>query len=172
LLRELRRNIYEADKTREELIRILTRAYQNLVRANCAKGSNTIANVAVGSSYEADFLVDFRSIMGVIIPLVKFQREPEVKPDYGFADTNAELDAAFKQFYDALELIADLSRSEGAAFQIANDVRITQRRVNALKHVLIPSYKNIVKQIQLVLEERDREEFVRTKRIKHMIRGR
>jgi len=31
-------------------------------------------------------------------------------------------------------------------------------------------YRNITKQIALVLEERDREEFVRTKRIKHMIK--
>jgi vacuolar-type H+-ATPase subunit D/Vma8 len=31
-------------------------------------------------------------------------------------------------------------------------------------------YRNVTKQIALVLEEKDREEFVRTKRIKHMIR--
>jgi V/A-type H+-transporting ATPase subunit D len=138
--------------------------------ANFAKGSDTIANVAIGSSYEAGFLLDFRSIMGVTVPAVEFQRELDVKPDYGFANTNAELDAAFRQFYGALELIAELSRAEGAAFQIANDVRSTQRRVNALKHVLIPMYRNITKQIEMVLEEREREEFVRTKRIKRMIK--
>ncbi len=67
-------------------------------------------------------------------------------------------------------LIADLARAEGTTFQIANDVRRTQRRVNALNHVLIPMYRNITKKIELVLEEKDREEFVRTKRIKHMIK--
>jgi V/A-type H+-transporting ATPase subunit D len=170
LLRELRKNVYEAEQTREELSKALTKAYQNLKRANFAKGSDTIANVAMGSSYEAAFLLGFRSIMGVTVPMAEFQRELDVKPDYGFANTNAELDAAFKQFYGALELIADLSRAEGAAFQIANDVRSTQRRVNALKHVLIPMYRNITKQIELVLEEREREEFVRTKRIKRMIK--
>jgi len=170
LLRELRKNVYEAEKTRDDLVKTLAKAYQNLKGANFAKGSDTIANVAIGSSYEADFLLDFRSIMGVAVPMVEFQRELDVKPDYGFANTNAELDAAFKRFYGALELIADLSRAEGAAFQIANDVRSTQRRVNALKHVLIPMYRNITKQIELVLEEREREEFVRTKRIKRMIK--
>jgi len=170
LLGELRKNIYEAERTRAELSEALSKAYQNLRRANFAKGSDTIANVAIGSSYEADFLLDFRSIMGVAVPMVEFQRQLDVKPDYGFANTNAELDAAFKQFYEALELIADLSRAEGAAFQIANDVRSTQRRVNALKHVLIPMYRNITRQIGQVLEERDREEFVRTKRIKRMIK--
>jgi V/A-type H+-transporting ATPase subunit D len=170
LLRELRNTIYNADRIRGDLLEILSNAYQSLKEANMAKGSETIANVALGSSYEADFILDFRSIMGVAVPIVKFQSEPDAKPDYGFANTSVELDKAFKQFYNALELISDLASAEGATFQIANDVRRTQRRVNALDHVLIPMYRNISKKIELVLEEKDREEFVRTKRIKHMIK--
>ncbi len=170
LLRELRNSIYDAEKNREELLEALARAYQSLKEANMAKGSETVANVALGSSYEADFLMDFRSIMGVTVPTVEFQNESDAKPDYGFANTSAELDKAFKQFYSVLGLIANLARAEGTTFQIANDVRRTQRRVNALNNVLIPMYRNITKRIELVLEEKDREEFVRTKRIKHMIK--
>ncbi len=170
LLRELRNNIYDAEKIREELLEALAGAYRSLKEASMAKGPETIANVALGSSYEADFLLDFRSIMGVTIPIVEFQAEANVKPDYGFANTSAELDRAFKQFYGALELIADLARAEGTTFQIANDVRRTQRRVNAMNHVLIPLYRNLAKQIELVLEEKGREEFVRTKWAKHVIK--
>ena len=170
LLRELRNSIYDAEKAREELTEALAKAYRSLKEAELAKGSETVANVALGSSFEADFLVDFRSIMGVTVPIVEFQSEENVKPDYGFANTSAELDRAFKQFYGVLELIADLARAEGTVFQIANDVRRTQRRVNALNHVLIPMYRNTAKQIDMVLEEKDREEFVRTKRIKNMIK--
>jgi V/A-type H+-transporting ATPase subunit D len=172
LLRELRNSIYEAEKAREELLEALAKAYQSLKQANMTKGSETVANVALGSSYEADFLLDFKSIMGVSVPNIEFQSETDAKPDYGFANTNAELDKAFKQFYSVLELIANLARTEGTTYQIANDVGRTQRRVNALNYVLIPMYRNITKKIALVLEEKDREEFVRTKRIKHMIRER
>ncbi|MGA3061156.1 MAG: V-type ATP synthase subunit D [Candidatus Bathyarchaeia archaeon] len=170
LLRELRNSIYEAERIREELLEALAKAYQGLKEANMAKGSETIANVAMGSSLEADFLLDFRSIMGVIVPLVEFQSKLDVKPDYGFANTSAELDKAFKQFYNVLKLIADLARVEGTTFQIAYDVRRTQRRVNALNYVVIPLYTNITKRIELVLEEKEREEFVRTKLIKRMIK--
>jgi V/A-type H+-transporting ATPase subunit D len=69
-----------------------------------------------------------------------------------------------------LDLVADLAKAEGTTFQIANDVRRTQRRVNALNYVLIPMYRNITKRVELVLEEKEREEFVRTKLIKHMIK--
>src|SRR3974390_1911871 len=66
LLRELRNNIYDAEKIREDLLEGLTKAYQSLKKASMNKGSETIANVALGSSFEADFLLDFRSIMGVV----------------------------------------------------------------------------------------------------------
>jgi len=172
LLRELRNSIFQAEKAREELLVALAKAYQSLKEANMAKGSETVANVASGSSFEADFLVDFKSIMGVSVPNVEFQSETDPKPDYGFGNTSAELDKSFKQFYSTLKLIADLAKAEGTTFQIANDVGRTQRRVNALNYVLIPMYRNMTKKIALVLEEKDREEFVRTKRIKQMIRER
>jgi V/A-type H+/Na+-transporting ATPase subunit D len=172
LLRELRNSIYEAERTREELLAALEKAYQNLREANMAKGSETVASVALGSNTEATYIFDYKSIMGVTVPSVEFQGETEVKPDYGFANTSVELDKAFKQFYSVLSLIADLARAEGTTFQIANDVRRTQRRVNALNYVLIPRYRKTAKWIELVLEEKDREEFVRTKIIKRVIKER
>jgi V/A-type H+/Na+-transporting ATPase subunit D len=170
LLRELRNSIYEAEKAREDLLYALAKAYQSLREANMAKGSETIANVALGSSYKSEFLLDYKSIMGVTVPVVNFQGKTDAKPDYGFASTSSELDKAFKQFYSVLQLISELARAEGTTFQIANDVRRTQRRVNALNHVLIPRYRNTAKRIEQVLEEKEREEFVRTKIIKHMIK--
>ncbi len=172
LLRELRTSIYEAERARDELSEALSKAYRNLKEADMAKGSESVASVALGSNYKADFLLDYHSIMGVTVPIVEFKSETEVKPDYGFANTSVELDMAFKQFYALLSFIAELARAEGTVFQIANDVHRTQRRVNALNYVLIPKYRGTVKRIEQVLEEKEREEFVRTKRIKHMIKRR
>lgn len=170
LLRELRNSIFNAEKAREELTAALSEAYKGLKAANMAKGSETIANVALGSNKLAEYFIDSKSIMGVPVPTVKYQGQTDLKPEYGFANTNVELDKAFKQFSSVLELIASLAMAEGTTFQIANDVRRTQRRVNALNHVLIPRYRNTAKWIELVLEEKEREEFVRTKRIKRMIK--
>jgi V/A-type H+-transporting ATPase subunit D len=170
LIRELRNSIFEAERAREELLSALAKAYQSLKEANITKGSETVANVALTSSSEANYLFDYKGIMGVSVPNVKFQSKPDVKPNYGFASTSVELDTAFKQFYNVLELIADLARAEGTTFQIANDVRRTQRRVNALNYVLIPRYSSLAQSIELALEEKDREEFVRTKIIKRLIK--
>jgi V/A-type H+-transporting ATPase subunit D len=169
LLRELRTSIFEAQKAREALFEALSSAFQSLKQAQIAKGSEMVENVTLGSSFESDFLLDYRTVMGVTVPVVEFRQEADAKPDYGFANTSSELDQAFKQFYKVLDLIAELAKAEGTVFQIANDIRKTQRRVNALNFVLIPRYRGTVKRIEQVLEEKEREEFVRTKRIKHMI---
>ena len=73
LLRELRNSIYEAERAREELLEALAKAYQNLRDANMAKGSETVASVALGSTTKANYIMDYKSIMGVAVPSVEFQ---------------------------------------------------------------------------------------------------
>ncbi len=172
LMRELRQSIYDAERSREQLMQVLDKAYDSLKEASVENGPQTIETLAFGSNLEADFLIDYRSIMGVTVPIVEFQGSSDVKPDYGFGNTSVQLDKAFKLFYSVLELISQLARDEGTTFQIANDVKKTQRRVNALNQVLIPLYENTVKRIALVLEEKEREEFVRIKSVKRMIQKR
>jgi V-type H+-transporting ATPase subunit D len=52
------------------------------------------------------------------------------------------------------------------AFIILDEViRMTNRRVNALEHVLIPRLENTIKYINSELDEMDREEFFRLKKV-------
>ena len=169
LIRELRNFTYDAKKLREEINSVLARAYQSLIKSKVMTGSGTVENVALAFLLKENFDLDHRSIMGVPVPIVNFQMKDDVKPDYGFVDTSAMLDKAFKEFSNVLEHIAQLAEIEGAAFKIADEVQKTQKRVNALKHVFIPKYSEIVKRIELVLEEKEREEFIRMKTAKKMI---
>jgi V/A-type H+-transporting ATPase subunit D len=169
LMRELRHFTYDAKKLREEINSVLARAFQHLIESKVIMGSESVKNVALAFSLKKDFILDHRSIMGVTVPLVKFQREQNVTPDYGFATTSAMLDKTFNEFSDVLEQIAQLAELEGAVFRIAYDIQKTQKRVNALKHVFIPRYSESVKRIELVLEEKEREEFIRMKKAKKML---
>lgn len=44
-------------------------------------------------------------------------------------------------------------------------IKITNRRVNALEHILIPRAENTIKYINSELDELDREEFYRLKKV-------
>jgi V/A-type H+-transporting ATPase subunit D len=169
LMRELRHFTYDAKKLREEINSVLARAFQHLIESKVIMGSESVENVALAFSLKENFILDHRSIMGVTVPIVKFQMEQDAKPEYGFADTSAMLDKTFNDFIDVLEQIAQLAELEGAVFRIAYDIQKTQKRVNALKHVFIPRYSELVKRIELVLEEKEREEFIRMKKAKKMI---
>lgn len=169
LLRELRHFAYDAKKIREEVNSLLDIAFQSLIKSKVVMGPGTVENVALASSLKETFVIDHRSIMGVTVPIVTFQMEQDAKPEYGFADTSAFLDKAFNEFANVLEQIAQLAELEGTVFRIADDIQKTQKRVNALKHVFIPRYTEIVRHIELVLEEKEREEFIRMKKAKKMI---
>lgn len=62
----------------------------------------------------------------------------------------------------ALETLVELASLQ-TAFMILDDViRATNRRVNAIEHVVIPRLDNTVKYIISELDEADREEFFRS----------
>lgn len=61
----------------------------------------------------------------------------------------------------AVETLVELASLQ-AAFMILDDViRATNRRVNAIEHVVIPRLENTIKYVISELDEMDREEFFR-----------
>ena len=108
-----------------------------------------------------------RSIMGTEIPLVQHQEKP-MELAYGFNNTSEALDIARERFERVKELTIKLSMVENSAYRLANSIKKTQKRANALKNITIPHYEELSKSISNALEEKEREEFTRLKVIKRM----
>ena len=85
---------------------------------------------------------------------------------YGFNNTTETLDEARFHFEKVKELTIKLSMVENSAYRLANSIRKTQKRANALKNITIPRYRELTKSISNALEEKEREEFTRLKVIK------
>ena len=75
-------------------------------------------------------------------------------------ELHAALDAALADATVGIIMVTD----DVAA--LARELQKTRRRVNALQHVLIPRYEAAVTCIEDALEEREREETFRLKRLK------
>jgi V/A-type H+-transporting ATPase subunit D len=103
--------------------------------------------------------------MGVPLPVVEASGGPPEMP-YSLGDTSVTLDEASAAFKAVLDMIPKLSQLVTAVFRLANELRKTQRRVNALQHIFIPEYEETVAFIVSTLEERDREETFRLKLLK------
>lgn len=109
--------------------------------------------------------IKFRSVMGVEIPIVLMDDTPE-KPSYGMKNTTSSLDEAVLKFGNVKRLTRQLAQVEISVYRIADSVKKTQKRANALKNIMIPRYEAETRNIQNALEEKDREEFSRLKVIK------
>ena len=70
------------------------------------------------------------------------------------------------KFNRVKELTAELAEVENSVYRLADNVKKTQKRANALKNIMIPRFEETVKFITDALEEKDREEFSRLKVIK------
>ena len=67
-----------------------------------------------------------------------------------------------------LALMGQLAEKVTTVWRLALELRRTQRRVNALENIFIPSYEETLAYIQETLEEKDREELFRLKRAKEL----
>ena len=90
--------------------------------------------------------------------------DPEVT--YGLYGTNSQLDNAYLSFHRVKLMTARLAEVENSIYRLANAIKKTQSRANALKNIIIPGFEYSSKFITDALEEKDREEFSRQKVIK------
>ena len=167
LIRELMDLIDEARTIQEEIDTTFTYAYRCLQSANIENGIDYVQTISCTVPVEESIRIKTRSIMGVEIPLV--EADPSgTAPTYAFYTTRESMDEARIAFTKVKELTLQLSMVENSAYRLANNIKKTQKRANALKNITIPMYETLTKDITNALEENDREEFTRLKVIKRM----
>lgn len=164
LIREMMGLVDQAQKLRNEVDEIFDQAYAALRNANITLGM--IGEIAESVPLDDGITIGYRSVMGVDIPIVKYEKKPVVLSSYGLYDSNSQLDYAFMCFQRVKEISITLSEIENAAAGLSDAIVKTQRRANALKNVVIPNLESTVKFISDSLDEKDREEFSRLKVIK------
>ncbi|HEX3037922.1 MAG TPA: V-type ATP synthase subunit D [Oscillospiraceae bacterium] len=163
LIREMMALIERANKIQDKIDQTYDAAYLALQRANITLGVSDELSRTV--PLDNNLNVAYRSVMGVEIPMVSL--EPSHVPiPFGLNSTNSQLDEAFLKFGEVKRLTAELSEVENSVYRLADSIKKTQKRANALKNIMIPRFEETVKFIADALEEKDREEFSRLKVIK------
>ena len=163
LIREMMLLIDQVKSLRGEISQTYRSAYEALQEANVTLG--IVQETAMAVPIEDGVTITYRSVMGVEIPNVRLA-ESEIRMCYGFDHTNSRLDYAYVCFQKAKRVTALLAEVENSVYRLANAIRKTQRRANALENIVIPRYRETARFITDALEEKDREEFSRLKVIK------
>ncbi len=167
LIREMMNFVNKSKDVHEEIYDSISKAYESLQVANITLGVKTVEDISYSVPDDESFELLLKSVMGVDIPSVKFE-ETKINPTYGFYHTNSAIDEARLNFNKAKYKIYELAEIENSIFKLAKEIQKTQKRTNALQHIQIPKYTEQVKHIQGVLEEKERDDFFRLKRVKNL----
>ncbi len=165
LIKEMMALVDKAKDIQANIYNVIEDAYSGLQTVNITMGIKSVENVALSIPKDEQFEVLLKSVMGVDIPTLKYDKI-EVLPSYGFHNTNPALDEAAHQFREGKYMIYELAEIENSIYKLAKEIQKTQKRTKALQNIQIPKYKEQVKYIQEVLEEKEREDFFRLKKIK------
>jgi V/A-type H+/Na+-transporting ATPase subunit D len=165
LTTELVRLAHDATELQREMWQLQDDAYAALEKAKLTMGEEHVEWAALAARKSVDVQLKFRGIMGVAVPIIEASGAVQEMP-YSLGDTSATLDEAHAAFRKVLDRVPKLAQLVTAVFRLANELRKTTRRCNALQHIFIPEYEAIVAFIISSLEEREREDTFRLKLLK------
>ena len=105
--------------------------------------------------------------MGVKVPKIESSEIKKAFMDRGYGSySSAAIDEAASSYEKVVEKILLAAEVETSMRKLLNEIEKTKRRVNALEFVVIPRLDSTKAFIQLRLEEMERENVFRMKRIK------
>lgn len=142
------------------------KAFLALQNANVDMGINKVNMISHTIEIDNQLDIKYKTIMGVEIPLISYTSSSNPDLTFGLLGTTISIDEAIVEFQNIKKMMIDLARLEITISRLDSAIEKVQKRSNSLKDIIIPNYEKDEKRIQDILEERDREEFVRMKMIK------
>lgn len=169
LMRNFIELIRENNAYRKEVEEHLKKGMQNFALAKALLHEEYLEQIALVPQY--DMTVDIRkeNMMSVKVPKMHFNSGDSDQADslnYGYINSNADLDETMKELSDILPKMLKLAELEKTSQLLANEIERTRRRVNALHERTIPDLEETIKMIQMKLGENERAEITRMMKIK------
>lgn len=155
----------KADSVRKEVNQRLLRTYAFLKDALLEYGESSVQATGLGVKTGESVVLRERSLMGVVLPLVRIDLPPH-KPGYGLYGTGKSMDATSQAVHKAMEVVAELAELEVGIERLMAELKKTLKRINALAHIYVPTYRATIKAMEETLEEKEREALFQLKHIR------
>ena len=157
-------------KLREELTQIFISAQSSLNYTNIVESK---INLDVHSKIaKKTNLIDFqkKNLMGLNLAQIKsyfkkkelFERNLSIYSGYNIQKTMEE----YEKLLEKVILVAEV---ETTLLKLIDEIEKTKRRVNGLEFNTVPDLESIEKKIKLALEEQEKDNIIRLKKIKTKI---
>jgi len=153
---------------RSQLVELYTVADKKLAVAMVADGKSALRSAANCVRTPPQVELSENNIMGVVVPKIKvstIQKSIEER-GYGLIGTSVRIDESVHAFEKLAEKVLEAAELETTMKKLLDEIESTKRRVNALEFKVIPQLEEVAAYITLRLEELERENVFRLKRIK------
>ncbi len=153
-------------KLRAEAESGLAQAFQSLILAEAIEGAKDVERSATVAEPLPPIELSSRTVMGIKVPVFRLAEQERRRAAYSAFRTSVELDAAASRFSGVLFTLVKVAELETAVRALAEDIKRTKRKVNALERILLPRLEEEKVYITMRLEEMERETFGRLKIVK------
>ncbi len=158
----------KAKNIRQEMTGVYKDALEKMNIARAAESDIQLLSIAMAVRDSPEISLQTKNIMGIVVPKIesgKIQKNL-VERGYGITSGSSKIDDATSAFERVIELCIVAAEVETSMKKILAEIEKTKRRVNALEFKVIPEMEQQKVFIQLRLEEMERENIFRMKRIK------
>jgi V/A-type H+/Na+-transporting ATPase subunit D len=143
---------------------ILERTYETIGKGKVERISR-LNEATLKPSVEISYIHE----MGVDIPKIELKIDEKPLPTYSITDTSLHLDILIKRLKKTLKSLVELAELDSKMYRVAEDNKKIQRRIDALDDIIIPELKGGIRTIEEILNDEEREEFIRMKKIKDFL---
>ncbi|MCD1295996.1 V-type ATP synthase subunit D [Methanocella sp. CWC-04] len=158
----------KAKNARSELQKCYDDSTRKIAIARAVEGNVAVTSAAFSLKEKPEITLESKNVMGVIVPKIESSgiQKPLQERGYGVIGTSSRIDEAAEAYEKLVEQIIISAEIESAMKKLLDDIEKTKRRVNALEFKVIPELLEAEKFIKLRLEEMERENTFRLKKIK------
>ncbi|MFH1424552.1 MAG: V-type ATP synthase subunit D [archaeon] len=131
-------------------------------------GRVALESIALASKPLPNIWLEPGNIMGVVVPKIKgdFGVDTSGGLGYGVIGSDTYIDDVVSTYREFLDNVLKSAEKEATLKKVLLEVEKTKRRVSALEDIVIPNMKSAANFIRLRLEELERENLFRLKRVK------
>jgi V/A-type H+-transporting ATPase subunit D len=170
LIKEFLQKAREVKALREDVEHELFLCYQSFQMARAQTIPSMIEQSLLMAGGETSVQVSYKNVMSVNIPRFELP-ERTIQLSYGLASSPGSLDVALERFSRIITRLVELAAEEKGLKLMALEIERTRRRVNALEHVMIPSFTEAIRSISMKLEENERSTLSRLMVVKEIVRS-
>jgi V/A-type H+-transporting ATPase subunit D len=161
----LMREVLEGRAKVDDALRAAARA---LALSKALDGEEALDSLSLAAGREVPLRVTVRRVWGVPTPSV--EAPPLARPADGRGTSPASWSppaaAAARRHEEALEALLRIASRELHLARLGEEVQDTSRRINGLEQLVLPALEREAARIEAALDERDREDAVRLKRLR------